>query len=382
MELLQELFVTAIVAVLFSFIIAKLVSIAMAGGDSNRDSQLSKSQIINQNESISGNVDDSIVEDLQHFESLKVQGIKSEKRVELVEEVFQQVDEFVEPVEVEKVGKLVNRDEAIETDCRELPPESTEEGLKKEEELSEDRLGKSVAEIKLSREVGDDKNAIEQSDNVIEGRCFNDIENREIEPIGVEFSVEKDVVEESEEIRVVKSRGTEKAEVKKIEIDSDEDDWEGIERSELEQVFAKAVKFVEHRDKDGGLTSAGNDVQMELYGLHKIATEGPCREQPPMALKVTARAKWNAWQRLGNMNQEVAMEKYIDLVSDKVPGWMEYKSTADSNPGPGSSEATSTSAVASELITPSSYHPNIAEERNPEVLPDIEKNNFTGGPNS
>ncbi|XP_043809321.1 acyl-CoA-binding domain-containing protein 3 isoform X3 [Manihot esculenta] len=292
MELLQELFVTAIVAVLFSFIIAKLVSIAMAGGDSNRDSQLSKSQIINQNESISGNVDDSIVEDLQHFESLKVQGIKSEKRVELVEEVFQQVDEFVEPVEVEKVGKLVNRDEAIETDCRELPPESTEEGLKKEEELSEDRLGKSVAEIKLSREVGDDKNAIEQSDNVIEGRCFNDIENREIEPIGVEFSVEKDVVEESEEIRVVKSRGTEKAEVKKIEIDSDEDDWEGIERSELEQVFAKAVKFVEHRDKDGGLTSAGNDVQMELYGLHKIATEGPCREQPPMALKVTARAKW------------------------------------------------------------------------------------------
>lgn len=35
----------------------------------------------------------------------------------------------------------------------------------------------------------------------------------------------------------------------------------------------------------------------------------------------------NAWQRLGNMNQEVAMEKYIDLVSDKVPGWMEYKST-------------------------------------------------------
>ncbi|KAJ9166311.1 hypothetical protein P3X46_021085 [Hevea brasiliensis] len=387
MELLQELFLTAVVAVLFSFLIAKLVSIAMAGGDSSRDSQLSKSQIIDQNENISGYVDDSISEDLQHFESLKVQGFKSEKRVEFVEEGSQKVDEFVgEPVEVEKVGELVNRDEAIETECLQLPRKSTEEGLKEEEESSEDMLGKRVADIKLNREVGvilaDDTNAIEQSDEVIEGRVFHDNllkENREIESIGVEFSVEKDVIEESEEIRVVESGEKQKAQVKKIDIDSDEDDWEGIERSELEQVFAKAAKFVEFGDKDGGLTSLGNDVQMELYGLHKVATEGPCREQPPMALKVAARAKWNAWQRLGNMNQEVAMEQYIALVSDKVPGWMEDKSTVGG--GPGSSEAAKTGVVASELSTSPSHHPNIAEERNPEVLPDIEKNDFTGGPN-
>lgn len=30
----------------------------------------------------------------------------------------------------------------------------------------------------------------------------------------------------------------------------------------------------------------------------------------------------NAWQKLGNMNPEVAMEQYVSLLSDKFPGWM------------------------------------------------------------
>ncbi|XVE92422.1 hypothetical protein REPUB_Repub01dG0095700 [Reevesia pubescens] len=34
----------------------------------------------------------------------------------------------------------------------------------------------------------------------------------------------------------------------------------------------------------------------------------------------------NAWQRLGNMNPEAAMEQYVALLSDKVPGWMEANS--------------------------------------------------------
>lgn len=31
----------------------------------------------------------------------------------------------------------------------------------------------------------------------------------------------------------------------------------------------------------------------------------------------------NAWQRLGNMNPEMAMEQYITILSDNIPGWME-----------------------------------------------------------
>nr|AFZ62129.1 acyl-CoA binding protein 3B [Vernicia fordii]AFZ62130.1 acyl-CoA binding protein 3B [Vernicia fordii] len=366
MELLQELFVTAVFAVVCSFLIAKLVSMAMAGADSSHDSQFSKSQ----------NVDQKITrddDDLQYFEKLKVEGFKSEKRVKFTDEVAEMVDEFVdEPVDVEK---SVNRDEPIETECRELRPKSIKGSLKEEEEL-ENVLGKREAEFEENKQVGvklaADKSFTEKSEEVIEEK-----QKGEIESIGIEFAAEHDVVEESEEIRIVDSEAKEKAEEKKIEIESDEDDWEGIERSELEQIFAKAAKFVESGDKDEGLTSVGSDVQMELYGLHKVATEGPCREQPPMALKVAARAKWNAWQRLGNMNPEVAMEQYVALVSDKVPGWMEDKST--DNGKPGSTEAANHGALPSDLSTSSSHHPYITEERNPEVAPGTEKNDLTGG---
>ncbi|KAJ9567567.1 hypothetical protein OSB04_003533 [Centaurea solstitialis] len=71
--------------------------------------------------------------------------------------------------------------------------------------------------------------------------------------------------------------------------DDDSDDWEGVERSDLEKVFAMAAEFGKVDDNLGDLES---DVQMQLYGLHKVATEGPCYEAQPMALKVSARAKW------------------------------------------------------------------------------------------
>lgn len=34
----------------------------------------------------------------------------------------------------------------------------------------------------------------------------------------------------------------------------------------------------------------------------------------------------NAWQRMGNMSREVAMEQYIARLSDTVPGWMDASS--------------------------------------------------------
>lgn len=30
----------------------------------------------------------------------------------------------------------------------------------------------------------------------------------------------------------------------------------------------------------------------------------------------------SAWQKLGNMNPEIAMEKYMNLLSETIPGWM------------------------------------------------------------
>ncbi|XP_058105749.1 acyl-CoA-binding domain-containing protein 3-like [Magnolia sinica] len=99
----------------------------------------------------------------------------------------------------------------------------------------------------------------------------------------------------------------------------DEEEWEGIERSELENRFDEVVRSVSSGRADV-LEKVGSDVQMQLYGLHKVATEGPCYEPQPSVLKSAARSKWHAWQRLGNMNPEVAMEQYITLLSDSIPG--------------------------------------------------------------
>ncbi|XP_028764217.1 acyl-CoA-binding domain-containing protein 3 [Neltuma alba] len=108
----------------------------------------------------------------------------------------------------------------------------------------------------------------------------------------------------------------------------EEDDWEGIESTELERLFGAAVSFVESKSNANRIANLGNDVKMQLYGFHKIATHGPCQKPQPMALNFSARAKWNAWQQLGVMSQEQAMEQYVTVLSNKIPDWMPENSIA------------------------------------------------------
>lgn len=73
--------------------------------------------------------------------------------------------------------------------------------------------------------------------------------------------------------------------------DSD-DDWEGVESTELDEIFSAATAFVAATAADRAAIKVSNDVQLQLYSLYKIATEGPCLAPQPSALKMTARAKW------------------------------------------------------------------------------------------
>ncbi|NP_001268019.1 acyl-CoA-binding domain-containing protein 3-like precursor [Vitis vinifera] len=235
MELAQELLFTVSLALLFSFLVAKLVSLAMAA-------DLKSAQ----------NVDDHIVANEVRF-------VETETRVESVDGGSGLVEETCEITRGGEVPVMPSEEEVSE--IVELPENSPRE--------------RSGHEILVSHDVA--------------------------------------VVEERDE----------------RELESEEDDWEGVERSELERVFAAAANFVGSGNKGDGWSS---DAQMELYGLHKIAVEGPCHEPQPMPLKLSARAKWNAWQRMGNMSREVAMEQYIALLSDRVPGWMEASSAGDDKP--------------------------------------------------
>ncbi|XP_011625425.1 acyl-CoA-binding domain-containing protein 1 isoform X1 [Amborella trichopoda] len=104
-------------------------------------------------------------------------------------------------------------------------------------------------------------------------------------------------------------------------LDDDDDDWEGVESTELDESFSAATSFVATMATDRSSQKVSNETQLELYGLYKIATEGPCNIPQPSALKISARAKWNAWQRLGTMPPEEAMQRYIMIVSQLYPTW-------------------------------------------------------------
>ncbi|EEF36122.1 acyl-CoA-binding domain-containing protein 1 [Ricinus communis] len=121
--------------------------------------------------------------------------------------------------------------------------------------------------------------------------------------------------------------------------DDDDDDWEGVESTELDEMFSAATAFVAAAAADRLSQKVSTDVQLQLYGLYKIATEGPCSAPPPSAIKMTARAKWQAWQKLGALPPEDAMQKYIDIVTELYPSWASG-STIKRKGGGGDSQST------------------------------------------
>ncbi|KAK9269949.1 hypothetical protein L1049_025522 [Liquidambar formosana] len=383
MELFKELFVSVSVALLLSFLVAKLVSVAMAG-DGGRDQG-----------SQSG------TEEVNLGDRLRVHGIASDRKVEFVGEDVKKVDEFEGggSVQVDENLETSRGGEEFEDKRRELPEVLVKEGVGEESEVVE--LPEASLEGKSDEEEGVVERVVESDpEGVNEGKlhCLieEDIENKQAEGIDAELETAGDVVvAQSDEARVVRCEA-EGGDEEREGLGVDEDDWEGIERSELEQEFAAAAAYVGSEGKDGRLSSIGSDVQMQFYGLQKVAMEGPCREPQPIALKMSARANWNAWQRLGNMSPEMAMEQYIALLSDKVPGWMEDNSAEDNKldtleagiprtpdpDKPDTLEAGIPSIPDPDSSTLLHHQPNFTNERKPELQFVTEGGDPTGGSNS
>ncbi|MED6206679.1 Acyl-CoA-binding domain-containing protein 1 [Stylosanthes scabra] len=144
-----------------------------------------------------------------------------------------------------------------------------------------------------------------------------------------------------EEESVIAEQGSIRTESLDGDDDYDDDDWEGVESTELDEAFSAATAFVAAAAADRLSQKVSNDVQLQLYGLYKIATEGPCSTPQPSPLKMTARAKWQAWQKLGAMPPEDAMQKYIDIVTELYPSWLDGSSLrSKGRDGGGSSSET------------------------------------------
>ncbi|KAM8901654.1 enoyl-CoA delta isomerase 2 isoform 1-T1 [Lycaon pictus] len=75
--------------------------------------------------------------------------------------------------------------------------------------------------------------------------------------------------------------------------------------------FESAMNQVKLLKKD-----PGNEVKLKLYALYKQTTEGPCNTPRPGVFDLINKAKWDAWNALGNLPKETARQNYVDLVSD------------------------------------------------------------------
>uniref|UniRef100_A0A1B0GAF0 Acyl-CoA-binding domain-containing protein 6 n=2 Tax=Glossina morsitans morsitans TaxID=37546 RepID=A0A1B0GAF0_GLOMM len=106
-----------------------------------------------------------------------------------------------------------------------------------------------------------------------------------------------------------------------IQNDSDLDFDDADEHDEL---FTLATKHVEQTHD----TLLPNDL-LELYGLYKQATSGQCNIAKPGLFNIQGRAKWSAWNDLGQMSSTIAKRLYVEKVQKLQPAWWELVKHGD-----------------------------------------------------
>jgi len=88
----------------------------------------------------------------------------------------------------------------------------------------------------------------------------------------------------------------------------------------LQEKFDKAVKMIQDLPKEGPY-QPNNDEKLKFYSLFKQATVGKVNTKRPGMLDFVGKAKWDAWDALGDMSAEEAMEKYVEEY-EKMEGKM------------------------------------------------------------
>lgn len=121
----------------------------------------------------------------------------------------------------------------------------------------------------------------------------------------------------------------------------------------IEERFNAAVNVIRGLPKNGPYQPS-NEMLLTFYSLFKQATEGKCNAARPGIWNVVNRAKWDAWNRLGDMPREVAMQKYVDELkkivetmsyTDNVANFLEY-GNGSVNGGAGTGNDSSDSGVS------------------------------------
>jgi len=96
---------------------------------------------------------------------------------------------------------------------------------------------------------------------------------------------------------------------------------------DIEVKFHSAVALVRSLPQKGSFQPSYNDAS-KVYGYYKQANFGPCNHSKPAFWDVVGRAKWDAWNALGNMPKDEAMENYVNEIKklfQKLTNMEEFK---------------------------------------------------------
>ncbi|GAX74207.1 hypothetical protein CEUSTIGMA_g1656.t1 [Chlamydomonas eustigma] len=94
-----------------------------------------------------------------------------------------------------------------------------------------------------------------------------------------------------------------------------------MDDTEIDYLFQVAADFVQYAVAAKNSSFGAKSTRLNLYGLYKQALTGCCNTKKPGFLDVSGRAKWDAWNKLGDMPKDVAKQKYIDLVQQLDASW-------------------------------------------------------------
>ncbi|XP_077365004.1 acyl-CoA-binding domain-containing protein 5A isoform X2 [Festucalex cinctus] len=88
-----------------------------------------------------------------------------------------------------------------------------------------------------------------------------------------------------------------------------------------QQRFDAAVKVIKSLPPNGSFQPS-NDMMLKFYSYYKQATVGKCNIARPGFWDAVGKAKWNAWNSLGEMTKEEAMAAYVEemkLILEGMP---------------------------------------------------------------
>ena len=79
--------------------------------------------------------------------------------------------------------------------------------------------------------------------------------------------------------------------------------------SSTQEKFNMAAEAIRKVDLD----KLSNEAKLELYKYFKQGDQGKNTTKKPGMLDMKGKAKWNAWNDLGDMPKEEAQKKYIEV---------------------------------------------------------------------